>query len=645
MSIRGDDNEMPPARPQERQKESRLQELRRLILEPEQDRLESLQQRLDNPEVHARELSRVLPRAVLLSAQKDSHLESALMPTVEKIVKASVKRDLNTFVDALFPVMGPAIRKAISEAFKQMMQSLNTALEQSFSWQGLKWRLESMRTGKPFAEVVMLHMLLYRVEQVFLIHKETGLLLQHVAAADMDIQDADLVSGMLTAIQDFVRDSFGTEHYQSLETAQVGEVTLWIEQGPQVILAVTIRGNAPHDLRDKFKAILETIHLEMQAEMEAFEGDNKPFELARPKLEACIELQLREKEKRVSPLLILLITGLMAGLGAWAVVAYRQNVHRNDYLDLLKSQTGIVITASEIKNGQLHIAGLRDPRAVDPAKLLLQSQLNPEKVIHRFKPYQALHPDLVLARSARLLDPPDSVTLKLDAGILSARGSAPYRWILRTRRLVPAISGVQGFDETALVNGDLDALAPPPTIRFTLHDGYLSARGKADLAWIKQTRKRAMKITGIVQYTDDEVDSHEADELASLQARLENVIFPFQVNTAGHTQDQLNDLQRIQRDVGRFIMLGLELGKKPYIEIVGHTDRSGTDQRNMALSLDRANRVKAVFVAKGTQSKYLVTRGAGWHEPVRDELTAADKALNRSITLQPYLNGPPGEGR
>ena len=37
-----------------------------------------------------------------------------------------------------------------------------------------------MRTGRSFAEVVMLRSLVYRVEQIFLIHRETSLSLLHV---------------------------------------------------------------------------------------------------------------------------------------------------------------------------------------------------------------------------------------------------------------------------------------------------------------------------------------------------------------------------------------------------------------------------------------------------------------------------------
>ncbi|NJM53355.1 MAG: hypothetical protein HC846_08145 [Blastocatellia bacterium] len=55
-----------------------------------------------------------------------------------------------------------------------MVQSLNQSLEHSISPKGLRWRIEAWQTGKSFAEVVMLNSLIYRVEEVFLIHRETG---------------------------------------------------------------------------------------------------------------------------------------------------------------------------------------------------------------------------------------------------------------------------------------------------------------------------------------------------------------------------------------------------------------------------------------------------------------------------------------
>ena len=237
-----------------------LSELRGLLLAPEQIQLSKLQERLDDPARRADDVSRVLPSALTLSLNRDNKFASALMPTVEEAIGVSVKKNPQRLVDAIFPVMGPAIRKSIANAFSEMVQSLNQTLEYSVSLKGLKWRLEALRTGKSFAEVVLSHTLLYRVEQVFLIHRESGLLLQHVEAGAAAVQDVDLVSGMLTAIQDFVHDSFGAEKSDALDSMQVGELTVWIERGSQAVLAAVFRGNAPGELRRLMQDALDSIH-------------------------------------------------------------------------------------------------------------------------------------------------------------------------------------------------------------------------------------------------------------------------------------------------------------------------------------------------------------------------------------------------
>ena len=161
-----------------------LSELRDLLIGPEQDQLARLRERLDDPRIHAEEISRVLPHAITLSASHSDQLGRALQPTVEQAVRVSVRKDSRVLVDALFPLMGPAIRKAIAVALRGMVESLDKVLHQSLSIEGLRWRLEALRTGRSFAEVALAHSLVYRVEQVFLIHRSSGVLLQNVAAQE-----------------------------------------------------------------------------------------------------------------------------------------------------------------------------------------------------------------------------------------------------------------------------------------------------------------------------------------------------------------------------------------------------------------------------------------------------------------------------
>ena len=123
------------------------------------------------------------PKRSPVAPRSDVKLRRALQPLLEEALQLSVQSNPRMLADALFPIFGKAIRKAIASELDGMLQSLSQTLEQSFSWRSVQWRWESFRTGKPYAEIVVLRSLLYRVEQVFLIHRNSGLLLQHVAAS------------------------------------------------------------------------------------------------------------------------------------------------------------------------------------------------------------------------------------------------------------------------------------------------------------------------------------------------------------------------------------------------------------------------------------------------------------------------------
>lgn len=275
-----------------------LVKLRDLLLGPVQTQLGKLQDRLDKPELHANDVSRVLPESIILRSSRDKQIAKALEPSIEEAIKTSIKKNPKVLADALFPVMGPAIRKAISSTIRGMIQSLNQILEYSLSWQGLKWRLEALQTRRPFGEVVLLHTLVYHVEQVFLIHRDTGLVLQHAVSKEVTPEDPDLVSSMLTAIQDFVKDSFGAEKEETLQTLSIGDRSIWIEEGPQAVLAAVINGNAPTDFHSVLAKTLDAIHLNQRSALESFDGDDTPFEAIKTDLEECLQYQIKQKKQK-----------------------------------------------------------------------------------------------------------------------------------------------------------------------------------------------------------------------------------------------------------------------------------------------------------------------------------------------------------
>jgi OOP family OmpA-OmpF porin len=204
----------------------RLEQLQTLLFGSEIETLSRLSGVVEDPEQLAVAVGRVLPTAIA-QVSSEARLGEVLAPALEKATQSSIRSDPRTLLNILYPLIIPAMRKSVGETIDETFQSLNETLKHSLTWRGLRWRWEAWRTGTSFAEVVLKHTLVYQVEHVFLIHRHTGLLISHVAAEDAAGQDPQLVSSMLVAIQDFVRDSFSGAEHQGLDTARLGELWLW----------------------------------------------------------------------------------------------------------------------------------------------------------------------------------------------------------------------------------------------------------------------------------------------------------------------------------------------------------------------------------------------------------------------------------
>ncbi len=661
-----------------------LDELRALLLKPEQQRLEQLNQRLDDPVLHARDVSGVLPEALVLCVRKDNRLATALEPTVEQLLRASVKRDVRTFADALFPVMGPAIRKSIAETLRGMLQSLNEALEHSFSWRGLKWRLESLRSGRSFSEIVLLHSLVYRVEQLFLIHPESGVLLQHLSIDQELHQDAELVSGMLTAIQDFSRDSFDMADEDPLHSIQIADLTVWVEQGPELILAGAIRGNPPEELRQLFRSTLEDIHLTEAQAIADFSGDSSAFEGALPLLESCLRSQRRERSRRLSPLLWVFLAALLAALGWWLFDDWRTQRQWDDYLQRLRSEPGIVIAATDEHDGVHQLRGLRDPMARSPRELLEGTGVAPQRVEDLLQPYQALIPRFILARARRILAPPEGLKLELEGARLVARGQAPIAWLQEVSRLALVLPGIKEFDSKAVqtlvdltplapstgvsltqeqglitaralaptppgvhryddgglaVEPDLSSLEIPETVTARLGKGVLRVSDRASYAWLLRAHRQAEAIPGINAYRDDELIDTDLEALHALQKRIEREVVLFDVNLA-RTEAGESRLQLIKRTVAALLAQAPKAGRQAVIELIGHSDSTGTERFRRSISRQRAEYVQSLLVAAGIPPHSLKVRAAGSDEPLREEESEQDKQMNRSVSFRVEFSEP-----
>ena len=150
------------------------------------------------------------------------------------------------------------------------------------------------------------------------------------------MKDADMVSGMLTAIRDFVQDSFRVEgdaggagvSDDTMESLKVGDLAVWIETGPHAILAAVIRGTAPRDFRRVLQQTVETIHLEFGEALESFNGDASTLDGSLSILEDCLQTEYRadERKGRSRAAMVLGAAGVVAFL-VWGVLALFSYTH------------------------------------------------------------------------------------------------------------------------------------------------------------------------------------------------------------------------------------------------------------------------------------------------------------------------------
>lgn len=70
------------------------------------------------------------------------------------------------------------------------------------------------------------------------------------------------------------------------------------------------------------------------------------------------------------------------------------------------------------------------------------------------------------------------------------------------------------------------------------------------------------------------------------------------------------------------------------VDIEGHTDITGTHDKNMTLSENRAASVKAYLVSKGIDESRITSAGFGPDKPIADNKTAAGRAKNRRVEMK-----------
>jgi outer membrane protein OmpA-like peptidoglycan-associated protein len=561
--------------------------LRQLLVGPEQNRLAELATEIRERHVTASDIAENLPEAIVLRGKRDKQIGRALAPTVETALRESIRRNPREIASAIFPILGPAIRKSIAETMAALVRSINSAVEHSLSPRGIKWRIESWRTGVPYPQVVLKHALVYRVEQAFLIHAESGLLLAHATAPGLQVPDADLISGMLSAIQDFVKDSFRPAEGATLRTFSVGEHTVQVEAGPAALLALVIKGEAPESVLRKQQDTLEAIHLQFSEALSEFNGDTAQFQSVNALLEDCLETVVDTGHQRRGRHLWMR-WGIPVGVGALVVLVmlWRANMRFDRAVAALDSEPGLVILAADRGWGNWKISGLRDPQARSPEVVLAGVGLALREPLRgRWESYLSLDSAVVITRARQHWNLPGSTTLILTGDTLTASGEIP-------------LIALGGIRRTSMPPGVVDVRFANATIQLP-------------------------------------------DQLDSVRAALsgERVLFePGAYQVSGDERFQARTLAARFRSLHDVVVAN---GADMSVTMVGRTDPTGTDETNQALAQWRIDHIAGIFAAEGISSDRIRAEALASTRPLPASDAVLQARINRSVSFEINVTARP----
>ena len=551
----------------------------------EAEHLAVLEQKLVYKIATAEEVSDVLPQAIDLRQKQDAKLSFSLAPLIADSFEMLLKKSPKKIIAILGPELGRLITEYARTVIRKFTDEINEIVNHSLTAEALKWRVEAYMKGVPYAELFFSRTLRFRVEQVFLIQKDSGVLLCEVAREKGAVLDHDAISGMLTAIVSFVNDSFVKgDHEEKLNYITVGNYKIVIEHGHDAILAGIVKGaSPPPNLSMRFKASLDDIHLKFKDEFLAFDGDTGIFDAASIDLKDCLVQEWNKDfapPKKKNPWAWLFVGSCVVVLLAWFLWPRESESHRlNRMLDEVKSQQGVIsasITQDDGSGKVLRV--LRDstmPDVVQNVALIAEK----EGINIPIKQYVAMASMDIQKMVVQLLAPPATVILTFDGERLVAKGSATHDWIKRFDNSPSLLPGVKQVDRSQLVDADLK-------------------------------------------------------EFEDLKSTIERHEVRFEQGRARLSSGLQDDLKNFSINIKSLDNILHRLGKHGKIEVYGHTSPEGSLRRNQRIASARANNVIRALNVSGLQALQVVPVPLASQEESTSELSNEDLSKRRRISLR-----------
>lgn len=211
----------------------------------------------------------------------------AIGPVMGESIRVQIREERESMVEALYPVIGQTVQKAIQEFARDLQRNFDQKLREKFKPKTIFRHSVARLFGISPSEMVLREALPFSISELFLIQRDSGLLLAHHNPGHLEVSDSDLISGMLTAIRDLARDSFAKDgRSEELEEIQYGEQRIILQNGAAAYLAIVIDGIESTGFRSNVHTFVSELHIRHEQAFKRYDGDPADLPPLKSKLAA-----------------------------------------------------------------------------------------------------------------------------------------------------------------------------------------------------------------------------------------------------------------------------------------------------------------------------------------------------------------------
>jgi len=473
---------------------------------------------------------------------------TALAPEMGAAIKEQITLERDAMVDALYPVIGNTISKYMAEAIR----SINDKVSNTFSVEGIKRKIRAKIQGVSEAELILREAMPFTVQAIFLIHKNSGLVISDVQHSGNQRLESEMVAGMLTAIRSFVNDCIAQSGEMSeLNQIEYGNSKIILEAAGYCYLAVVIQGEPSQKFIEKMRQSLSTIVEVYGKTIKEFDGDPASIpDQVTARLKGLLDIPSQDKSTK--PTTLLLVISLILGfiLVPWGIYQYR---HKIDH--------GIQADVTQALSSAPELAVYRLGVNAHQGTVKLTGQV----------------PNQYLRQRAELIAQQAAVGQKLDNEIIAVEVPAD-----------PVLAAAEVKRVTAILN-QLEGVS--------ISTKY--AAGKVTVAGKVSTLVDAGKITKALEQIPGVRSITNTVQLQPLTITT-RIYFDY-ASAKLKPADAGDKINQVKAFLKRY--------PHAYLKIIGHSDSSGSLAENQQLAMERAKAVRDILVSEGIDSRRLQVAG------------------------------------